>query len=306
MDRIENLAVFVRIAETGSFTSTANQLQLPRAAVSTAVQQLEARLGVRLLYRTTRRVSLTPDGAALLERARDLVSDMEEMEQQFRPSPGAVAGRLKVDVPSRIARLLIAPALPGFFKQFPAVELDLGSSDRAVDLVQEGVDCALRVGPLASSSLVARPLGTFELINCASPAYLARHGTPGSPAELSGHWAVNYAAPGGTRNATWDWLDAGTPVQQAMRSRVTVNNAESYIACALAGLGMIQIPAYDVQDHLQSGELVEVLPEARAAAMPVHLMYPHRRHVSNRVQAFSRWLEVVLAPALQGRRNGAA
>ena len=299
MDRIDLLKVFLSVAETGSFTRAADRLVLPRAAISTAVQQLEARLGSRLLHRTTRRVGLTPDGEALLERARALVTDMEDIEQQFLPAHSNVSGRLKVDVPSRIARLLIAPALPDFFARFPAVELELGSSDRAVDLVLEGVDCALRVGPLASSSLVARPLGHFTLINCASPAYIARHGTPRTPADLPEHIAVNYASPTSGRAAPWEWLlrDGETQTLR-MRSQVTANNAETYIACALAGLGLIQIPAYDVRAHLAAGELVEVLPDARAEPLPVHLVVPHRRNLSRRVQAFAGWLDTLLASSL--------
>lgn len=301
MDRIDHLRIFMRVAETGSFTQAADQLALPRATVSTAVQQLETRLGTRLLHRTTRRVRLTPDGEALLERARALVADMDDIEQQFRPAGGAIGGRLKVDVPSRIARRLIAPALPGFFARHPAIELELGSSDRAIDLVQEGVDCALRVGPLASSSLVARPLGHFSLVNCASPAYLARHGTPRSPAELAGHRAVHYASPSSGRTSAWEWLREGEAVLLSMRGQVTANNAETYIACALAGLGLIQIPAFDVREHLAAGELVEVLPDAQPAAMPVHLVYPHRRHLSRRTQAFAGWIEALLAPSLTTR-----
>jgi len=298
MDRIDLLQVFVRVAETGSFTRAADRLGLPRASVSTAVQQLETRLGSRLLHRTTRRVGLTPDGEVMLERARALVADMEDMEQQFLPARGQVSGRLKVDVPSRIARRLIAPALPDFFALHPAIELELGSSDRAVDLVLEGIDCALRVGPLANSSLVARPLGHFTLINCASPAYLQRHGTPRTPADLPEHVAVNYASPTSGRAAPWEWLRDGETSTLRMRSQVAANNAETYIACALAGLGLIQIPAYDVREHLASGELVEVLPDARAEPLPVQLVYPHRRNLSRRMQAFAGWLETVLADAL--------
>ncbi|RTQ36342.1 LysR family transcriptional regulator [Variovorax gossypii] len=298
MDRIDLLQVFVCVAETGSFTRAADRLGLPRASVSMAVQQLETRLGSRLLHRTTRRVGLTPDGEVMLERARALVADMEDMEQQFLPAHGQVSGRLKVDVPSRIARRLIAPALPEFFGRHPAIELELGSSDRAVDLVLEGVDCALRVGPMASSSLVARPLGRFTLINCASPAYLARHGTPRTPAELPQHIAVNYASPTSGRAAPWEWLRDGEIATLRMRSQVAANNAETYIACALAGLGLIQIPAYDVREHLAAGELVEVLPDARAEPLPVQLVYPHRRNLSRRMQAFAGWLETVLADSL--------
>lgn len=298
MDRIELLQVFVRVAETGSFTRAADRLGLPRASVTTAVQQLETRLGTRLLHRTTRRVGLTPDGEATLERARALVADMDDMEQQFLPARGQVSGRLKVDVPSRIARLLIAPALPDFFERHPAIELELGSTDRAVDLVLEGIDCALRVGPLTSSSLVARPLGHFALINCASPAYLERHGTPRTPADLPEHLAVNYASPTSGRAAPWEWLSDGEIATLRMRSQVAANNAETYIACALAGLGLIQVPAYDVREHLAAGELVEVLPDARAEPLPVQLVYPHRRNLSRRMQAFAGWLETVLADAL--------
>ncbi|MFH0131239.1 LysR substrate-binding domain-containing protein [Variovorax sp. VaC1] len=298
MDRIDLLQVFLRVAETGSFTRAADRLGLPRATISTAVQQLETRLGSRLLHRTTRRVSLTPDGEVMLERARALVADMEDIEQQFLPAHGHVSGRLKVDVPSRIARRLIAPALPGFFERFPGIELELGSSDRAVDLVLEGVDCALRVGPLASSSLVARPLGHFKLINCASPGYLAQHGTPRTPADLPQHLAINYASPTSGRAAPWEWQRDGETHTLRMRNQVTTNNAETYIACALAGLGLIQIPAYDVREHLAAGELVEVMPDARAEPLPVHLVYPHRRNLSRRMQAFAGWLETLLADSL--------
>ncbi|MET3378426.1 MULTISPECIES: LysR family transcriptional regulator [Variovorax] len=301
MDRIDLLQVFVRVAEAGSFTRAADRLGLPRATISTAVQQLETRLGSRLLHRTTRRVGLTPDGEVMLERARALVADMEDMEQQFLPAHGQVSGRLKVDVPSRIARRLIAPALPGFFERHPAIELELGSSDRAVDLVLEGVDCALRVGPLASSSLVARPLGHFTLINCASPAYLARHGTPRTPVDLPQHMAVNYASPTSGRAAPWEWQRDGETASLRMRSQVAANNAETYIACALAGLGLIQIPAYDVREHLAAGELIEVLTDARAEPLPVQLVYPHRRNLSRRVQAFAGWLETLLSDSLDPR-----
>lgn len=299
MDRIEHLRVFLRIAQCGSFTQAADQLGLPRASVSGALQQLEARLGARLLQRTTRRVRLTPDGEALLARAQDLVADMEELEQQFVPAPAGIGGRLRVELPSRIARRLVAPALPDFFAQHPAIELELGSSDRAVDLVHEGVDCALRVGVLPASSLVAQPLGRFALVSCASPAYLARHGTPQTPQHLlEGHHEVHYALPGGARYAPWEWQEGDAIRTLALPGRVAANNVETYIACALAGLGLIQVPAYDVLEHLQRGELVEVLPQARPAAMPVHLVYPHRRHLARRVQAFGLWLRQLLRPHL--------
>lgn len=299
MDRIDQLRIFIRVAHSGGFTVAADQLGLPRPTVSLAIQQLEARLGARLFNRTTRRVSLTRDGDALLERAIALVADSEELEQQFRPQARALQGRLRVDLPSRIARRLVAPALPAFFGRYPGIELELGSSDRAIDLVHEGIDCALRVGGLSASSLVALPLGALRLINCASPAYLARHGIPQSPADLSRHFAVNYAAPTSGRIAPWEWTEDGRLQTLAMRSQVAANNAETYIACCLAGTGLIQIPAFDVREHLQAGELVEVLQHWPAPPMPVQIVYPHRRHLSRRVQAFSGWLAEILAPCVQ-------
>ncbi|WP_353236104.1 LysR family transcriptional regulator [Diaphorobacter ruginosibacter] len=296
MDLIEQLRIFKRVAQSGGFTTAAGQMGLPRPTVSLAVQQLEARLGARLLNRTTRRVSLTQDGEALLERAVALVADADELEQQFRSPGAALGGRLRVDMPSRIARRLVAPALPAFFDAHPGIVLELGSSDRTVDLVHEGIDCALRVGELSLSSLVARPLGRLRLINCASPAYLSRYGTPASPADLAAHRAVQYASPASGRIAPWEWLEDGVPETLHMNGAVAVNNAEAYIACCLAGLGLIQIPAFDVREHLAAGELVEVLPDWTAPAMPVQLVYPHRRHPSRRVQVFSQWMMELLSP----------
>ena len=297
MDRIDQLRLFIRIAHSGSFTLAADQLGLPRPTVSQAIQQLEARLGARLLHRTTRKVSLTQDGETLLERAQTLVADLEELEQQFQPATGHISGRVRVDMPSRIARRLVAPALPQFLALHPDIQVELGSSDRMVDLVQEGIDCAVRVGTPASSSLVAKPIGQLRLINCASPAYLARHGQPQSPADLPRHLAVHYASPSSGRIAPWEWLEQGQVKSCAMASSVAVNNAETYIACCLAGLGLIQIPAYDVAQHLASGALVQVLHDWPAPGMPMQLVYPHRRHPSRRMQAFSQWLIPLLQQA---------
>lgn len=299
MDLTDQLRIFVSVARCSGFAAAAAQLDMPRATVSLAVQQLEARLGARLFNRTTRRVALTQEGEDLLERASNLVSDADELDNLFKTQETALSGRLRVDVPSRLARRTIAPALPAFLAHHPQLHVELGSSDRAVDLVAEGIACALRVGTLAPSSLVARPLGRLRLVNCASPAYLERRGVPDSPRALKRHRAVLYAPPGEERAAPWEWTEAGEPRALALEGQVTVNNAETYIACALAGLGLIQIPAYDVQEHLARGELVEVLADWPAPAMPVQLVYPHRRYLSRRVQAFGRWLGDLLAPVLE-------
>lgn len=294
MDRIDQLRVFLRIKESGSFALAADQLGLPRATVSQALRQLEERLGVRLFHRTTRQVSLTQDGEALAERAAALVADMAELEQQFRPQDDLVSGRLRVDVPSRIARRLLAPALPGFLARYPQLQVELGSSDRMVDLVREGVDCALRVGDVQNDSLVARPLGYFAMVNCASPVYLAAQGVPANMDDMARQVMVGYVSRSSGRQARWCWQEGDVERSMPLQVRASADNAETYIACALAGLGLIQVPRYDVAHHLASGVLQEVLPLARPAPLPVHLVYPHRRQLSRRVQLFHGWVQSVL------------
>ena len=299
MDKLDQYRVFVQVAEMSSFIKAAHALELPRASVSAAIHQLEAELGTRLLHRTTRQVRPTPDGLQLLERVRAFLAEAEDIDQLFQASQRKVSGQLRVDVPSRIARRLIAPALPGFLRRYPRLQVALGSTDRAIDLVQEGVDCAVRFGHLTESSLVVRPMGTAALINCASPAYLEEHGTPSHPDELTrGHWAVGYASASSGRELAWDSLAAGQPQSVRLPSRVLVNNAESYIACCEAGLGLIQIPRFDVQHLLDRGQLVEVMPGFRAAGMPVSLVYPHRRQRSRRLNAFIEWFEGLMQPHL--------
>ncbi len=308
MDRLDQLRVFVRVSELSGFSRAADDLSLPRATVSAAVAQLEATLGQRLLARTTRRVRLTPDGDSLLRRARALLADYEILAAPPAATPASetrVRGRLRVDLPGRISRLVVMPALPGLLARHPGLEVDLGANDHAVDLVEAGIDCAVRVGQLASSSLVARPLGAFELVNCASPAYLAAHGVPQTVAELAAppHWVVGYGAQtgvaGGMR-ALWDHVDAGgTPRQQPVRCRVAVHEVETYIAAARAGLGLVQLPWYDVRSLVDAGELVLLLPQARPAPMPVHVIVPHRRHLSPRVRVFADWMAGLLAEGLR-------
>ncbi len=298
MDRIDLFRVFVRVVETASFTRAADTLGLPRSSVSAAVAELERRVGARLLYRTTRKVSPTQDGAAFHERCLRVIADVEETEGLFRQSREKPSGKLRIDVPGRIGRLVVAPALPAFLDAYPDIAIDLGVTDRAVNLVEDGVDCVLRVGPLGDSTLVARPIGRLPLINVASPAYLASHGIPAGPDELGTHWAVNYASPSTGRVEPWEWIADGALRTLPVRGRVTVNNAEAYIACCLAGLGLIQIPAYDVRIHLEAGELVEIMPGHRAEPLAMTLLYPHRQHLSRRVQVFADWLQAVLQRAI--------
>ncbi|APH59258.1 Transcriptional regulator, LysR family [Granulibacter bethesdensis] len=294
VDRIDLFRIFSRVVECASFTRAADTLGMPRSSVSAAVQELEGRVGARLLHRTTRKVAPTQDGAAFYQRCQRVIADVEDTENLFRQMAAQPSGRLRIDVPGRIGRLIIAPALPGFLDLYPEINIDLGVTDRAVNLVEDSLDCVLRVGPLSDSGLIARPIGRLALINVASPAYLARHGMPQALDDLGQHWAVNYASPSSGRVEDWEWMEDGTLHTLPMRGRVTVNSAEAYIACCLAGLGLIQIPAYDVRSHLDTGELIEIMPEYRADPMPMTLLYPHRQHLSRRLQIFADWLEELL------------
>ena len=294
MDRIDLVRVFGRVVECENFTRAADLRGMPRSSVSSAIQELEGRVATRLLHRTTRCVTPTLDGAALYARCVRLLEDVAETENLFRQTTTALSGTLRIDVPGRIGRLVIAPALPAFLESHPQISIYLGMSDRAVNLIAEQVDCVLRVGTLSDSGLVAREIGTLPLINVASPAYLARYGTPRTPTELAHHEAINYASPSSGRIAPWEWVEGTSVKTLALRGRTTVNNAEAYIAACLAGLGLIQIPAYDVAAHLRLGELVEVMPDHRAEPMPMTLLYPHRQHLPRRLQVFVDWLDALL------------
>ncbi|CAH1694746.1 Uncharacterized HTH-type transcriptional regulator YhjC [Hyphomicrobiales bacterium] len=294
MDRIELFRIFTRVVDCSSFTRAADTLGLPRSSVSAAVIELEDRVGARLLHRTTRKVAATQDGLDFYKRCLRLVADVEETENLFRQTDAGLTGKLRIDVPGRIGRLIIAPALPDFLDRHPGIDIDLGVTDRTINLIEDSIDCVLRVGALNNSGLIARPIGKLPLINVASPAYLDRCGVPKSPGDLASHWAVNYASPSTGRVEDWEWVEGDSLRTMPMRGRVTVNSGEAYIACCLAGLGLIQIPAYDVKRHLDAGELVAVMPQYCAEPMPMTLLYPHRHHLSRRLQVFADWLEPLL------------
>jgi len=301
MDLLESLRIYGRVAELASFSAAAESLGLPKATVSTAVQRLEAALGTRLLHRTTRRVSMTQDGQAVFERGRDLVDDAEELRQQFRGDDASLAGRLRVDMPIAIARDVVVPRLPEFLAAHPLLEIEVSSTDRRVDLVREGFDCVLRVGALGDSTLIARPIGDYRIVNCASAAYLDAHGTPRSLGALARHRIVHYSPVLGVPPDGFEYADPGDPARSRyvrMDGSVTVNNSDAYVAACLAGLGIIQVPEAGVREHLRAGRLVRILPRHRPPPMPVSLVYAHRRHLPRRVQVFMAWIALVLAPRL--------
>jgi DNA-binding transcriptional LysR family regulator len=303
MQRIEAMQIFLRVAELESFTRAAEHLGLPKASVSTAVQQLEAALGTRLLQRTTRRVQLSQDGRTYYTRCKDLLADFDELQTMFEQGGASLRGLIRVDMPSGIARNFLVARLPEFLEAHPHIELELSSTDRRVDLVREGFDCVIRVGTLFDSSLVARPLGEYVVANCASPDYLRRHGTPRRLGDLAKHKLIHYVQTLGAKSPGFEYPDGDGYASMPMDGQITVNNSDAYLAACLAGIGIIQVPRSAVRALLESGQLVEVLPKLRAEPMPVNLLYPHRRHLSRRVQVFMHWLADTLRPYLQTRAN---
>jgi len=298
MDRIDLFRIFCRVVDCASFTRAADQLGLPRSSVSLAVRDLETRLGTRLLHRTTRKIAPTQDGLLFYERSLTVIAQVEDAEGLFRQDDLALTGRVHVDMPGRIGRLIVAPALPEFLDMHPGVDIIMGLSDRAANLFEDALDCVLRVGPLVDSSLVARPIGDIAFINVTSPAYLARHGVPQTPADLDGHHMVLFASPTTGRIEPFEWLESGKLHNRRVKGRVTVNSAEAAIAACLAGLGILQIPAYDVKAELEAGTLAEVLPDYPAEPMPVNLLFPRRRDRPRRVLAFADWMEALLSKTL--------
>jgi len=302
MDRFQAMQVFTRVVDANSFTRAADTLGLPRATVTTIIQNLEALLQVRLLNRTTRRISLTPDGAAYYEHCARILGEVEETESSFRDVARGPKGRLRIDVPSPIGRLILIPRLGEFHARYPEVELVIGMGDRMVDLVREAVDCVIRVGELQDSTLVARRIGQLKLISCATPDYLERYGVPQGIDDLPHHVAVHYFSHRTGRNFDWDFIVDGQSMPVKMNGSVSVNDIEAYVACALQGFGMIQPARFMVLPHLESGALVEVLPQLSPAPMPISVAYMQNRHLSPKVRAFVDWVAELFAacPLLGG------
>jgi len=294
MDKIYAMQLFVRVAELASFSRAADSLGVPKGSVSRQVQSLENHLGTQLLHRTTRRVQLTQDGMVYYERAKDLLSNLDELDGLFIHDPASISGKLRVDMPVGVARNLVIPRLPAFVQQYPGIEIELSSSDRLVDVIREGFDCVVRVGTLKDSGLIARSLGRLAVINCASPGYLERFGYPETLEDLSSHAVVHYAVHLGTRPQGFELYQDNITRWVKTGGILTVNSTETYHAACLAGLGIIQVPRTGVRDALRQGTLVEILPQYRAEPMPVSLIYPHRRNLSRRVHLFMEWLASVM------------
>lgn len=286
---IEPVRMFVKVAELGSFTRAAEHLGLSKARVSMAVQALEAGVGSRLLQRSTRAVRLTPDGEEFLPRARKLVGDADELASLFQ-TPSALRGRVRVDMPVSIARLTFIPRLPELLAAHQHLEVQLSTTDRRVDVIREGFDCVLRVGQLEDSGLVARRLGEMPMMSCASPDYLRKYGTPRTLDDLDQHLLVHYSTRFGTDTPSFEYRDGNTYRERPMRSLITVNSTDSYRAACLVGLGIIQSPRMGVLASVTAGELVEILPQYSAQALPVSLVHAHGRSVPRHVRVVMNWI----------------
>jgi len=298
MNTLDAMQSFVRVAELASFTKAAESLGMPKASMSTAVSRLEAQLGTQLLHRTTRKVQMTQDGLAFYERSKDLLADIDELQAMFQGGAQALRGRLRVDMPGSLAKRFVIPRLPEFLREHPQLEIEIGSTDRIVDLVREGFDCVLRVGALADSSLIARPLGRLSILNCASPAYIEKYGMPHTLDGLAAHRLVHYVRTLGARPDGFEYRDGSVYRTLAVPGTITVNSVQGYEASCLAGLGIIQAPAIGARPLIEQGLLVEVLPQYQAEPMPVSLVYAQRRNLPRRVQAFMAWIAQTLAPHL--------
>lgn len=289
MDRLDVMRLFMRIVDRESFTQAAEDMNLPRSTATDVIKALEARLGVRLLHRTTRQVSPTPEGETYYRRCRHIVADIEDAEAAFgtvRPK-----GTLRVDVHGTLARHFLLPALPAFFAAYPDIELHMSEGDRLVDPVREGMDCVLRVGELKDSEMVARQLGMLEEVTLTAPAYLAAHGVPTHPDALAdGHYMVGFQSSLRGRILPLEFVIDGKQRDMTLPLHMAVNAAESYVSAARAGLGIIQIPRYHAAHDIGAGTLVEILAAFPPTPSPVALLYPHNRQMSPRVRLFIDWV----------------
>ena len=290
MDRIQAMQVFARVVESGSFTRAAESLDLPKGSVTKLVQQLEARLQVRLLNRTTRRVTVTADGAAYYERTSRLLNDLDDIEASMSNAQANPSGRIRVDVGTSVARVLVIPALGDFYRRYPEIQLDLGVTDRPVDLISDNVDCVIRGGELLEQSLVARRVGNMRLVTVASPGYLRQNGVPKEPADLErSHTTVNYFSSRTGRPFPHEFVRDGESLEIWGRYKLALNEANAHMAAVLAGLGVSQVALFGAAEHLDRGELVQVLPEWTRPPIPLHVVYPPNRHLSAKVRAFVEW-----------------
>ncbi|MGE8067350.1 LysR family transcriptional regulator [Pseudomonas sp. NPDC089569] len=296
MNQLLAMRVFARVVQAQSFTKAADSLNLPKTSVSKLVAELEEHLGVRLLQRTTRRLTVTADGMAYYERALQLMVELDDLDNSFASAQGHPRGRVSVDVGGSVASMLIIPALADFYARYPDIQIDLGVSDRSVDLIKENVDCVVRGGPLTELSLAARPLGLSSWTTCATPDYLARFGQPNDPRDLEKHHRmVSYHSAHTGRVMPARFERNGEKIELGGRGIMSVNESNAHLAAGLAGVGVIHTFTYTVRPYIERGELVPILQDWQPPRYPFHVLYPPNRHLSNRVRVFVDWLVELFA-----------
>jgi len=299
MDRITAMNAFVRVVEAGSFTKAADTLDVPNATVTRLIQHLEQDLKVRLLHRTTRAVTLTPEGATYYERVVRLLADFADIESSTRLSRGKPAGKVRVETAVAIGTMVILPALAEFYRDYPEVEVELGVGNRRSDLVAEGIDCAIRAGEISEQMIVARQIGAFQFTTCATPGFLQAHGAPQTPDELAARPTVGMLSAETGRPLPFRFSDGTSESALTPRHKLVVNDTNSYVAAGLAGLGIIHAPGYAVHAAVKAGQLVALLGDWQTPRTPVHVLYPPNRYLSAKVRVFIDW-----AVALFERQDG--
>jgi DNA-binding transcriptional LysR family regulator len=296
MDQLNAMRAFVRVVEVGTFTRAAELLDLPKPTVTKLIQQLEGHLRAQLLNRTTRRVTVTMDGAAYYERALRVLGEIDELDASMASSQARPSGRLRLDVAAPLAIEVILPALPGFLARYPEIQIDIGLGDRPADLIGENLDLAVRAGEIQDQSLIARRVGEMLLVTCATPAYLARHGTPQHPRDLeTGHKVIGYRAAGTSRPLPFTFATKKETIEVRGDHVVSLNEGTGYLAAGLAGLGVMQVPTFMAQEHIAAGRLVPLLTGWCTSPKPLHIVYPPNRHLSNKVRVFVDWLAELFA-----------
>ncbi|WP_250517179.1 LysR family transcriptional regulator [Caballeronia sp. INDeC2] len=305
MDQLLAMRAFARVVEAGSFTRAADSLNVPNATMSKLVQELEAHLGVRLLQRTTRRVTVTPEGQDYYAKATRVLRDLEDIDSSFTVARGSPRGHLRIDVGGSPARDVLIPLLPDFVARYPDIRIDLGVADRPVDLIGDNVDCVIRGGPLDDSSLIARHIGDAVMLTCAAPGYLKQFGVPAYPEELkNGHRLVSYMSPQNGRAMPFRFERDGERIEIKVEHRIGINESNAHLAAAVAGLGIIQTFAYAARSALRDGTLVEVMKKWRPPLYPFHVVYPQNRHVTHRLRVFIDWLLERFPERVRGTGKG--
>lgn len=292
MDRFQEMSVFAAVVDAGSFVGASDALEMSKPAVSRHVAELEARLGVRLLHRTTRRLSLTEEGEVFYARCKELLGQLAEAEAEITSRTGKASGLLKVSAPVSFGLLHLAPLWAGFMARHPDVVLDVTLSDRMVDLVEEGFDLAVRVARLPSSSLVGRKLSSTRSVLCASPQYLRAHGMPKHPADLAQHTVIAYSLL--STGDTWSFEGPDGTVSVKVEPRMRSNSGDTCRAAALGHQGIIVQPTFLIGDDLRSGALVELMPQYRAVELGIYALYPSRKHVLPKVRLLVDYLVAAL------------